>query len=71
MAFTANNIEKNTGAILHNWQISQNLRDNKRRGMGEAYGGMVAHDHVNGGQAIAWRDELSEPPQVSPTRHGW
>ena len=53
MAFTANNIEKNTGAIMHNRQISQNLRNNKSRGRGETYGGMVAHDHVNGWQAIA------------------
>ena len=35
-------------------------------GGGGASGGMVAHDLVNGCQAADWRDERSEPPEVSP-----
>ena len=37
-----------------------------RPGWGGTSGGMVAHDLVNGWQATAWRDERSEPPEVSP-----
>ncbi|CDA94959.1 unknown [Bacteroides sp. CAG:709] len=41
----ANNRQRNVTSVT--------LSSGKRRGRGEAYGGMIAHDHVNGWQAIA------------------